>query len=84
MQDVYCPRCAEPVEIDYFHDVAAEEGSTYRQVLRAFQTSGCEAIGYGRCERSNPERAAMAEAMYDLLGDDMDGAAAMFEDSGYF
>ena len=88
--DINCPRCAEPVEIDYLHEVAEVEGQygdggTFADVLRAFQRDGCSALG-ARC---NPRvtdrdraRAAGAALLYDLLGDDIDGAAAMLEDFG--
>lgn len=84
--DVYCPKCAEPWDNDTFHEVAEEIGSTYAAVSAAFRAKGCgvafrgSAYDPGRhCgagSRANPNIAAM----YDLLGDDMDGAAAMFED----
>jgi len=81
--DINCPRCAEPVEIEYLHDVADDDGTTFTAVLHAFQADGCSAI-HARC---NPRvtdrdraRAAGAALMYELLGDDIDGAAAMLED----
>lgn len=75
--DVYCGKCSEPVDTDYFHDVADENGTTYTHVMRDFQQRGCEALGDPHGEGSaNP----YADALYDLLGDDMDGAAAMMQD----
>lgn len=85
--DINCPRCAEPVEIDYLHDIADEDGTTFLEVLHAFQADGCEAI-HSRC---NPRvsdrdraRAAGASMLYEILGDDIDGAAAMLEDFEMF
>jgi len=89
--DINCPKCAEPVELDYLHEVADidsqyGDGATFIDVLHAFQTDGCSALG----ERCNPRvtdrdraRAAGAAMLYELLGDDIDGAAAMLEDFEY-
>lgn len=75
--DLYCSTCSEPVDNDYFHDVAAETGRTYSEVASDFRNRGCEALGDSHGEGApNP----YASALYDLLGDDMDGAAAMMED----
>ncbi len=90
--DIYCPRCGEPWDNDCLHEEAEERknlhlpGGDYKTVLRQFQSEGCQALhaayGAGQCERSNSLRASVASAMYDLLGDDVDGAAAMMEDFG--
>lgn len=78
--DIYCPKCAEPVEIDYLHDVADDNGTTFTVELHRFQSDGCKAIG-ARCNPVKDRgRASAAAALYDLLGDDIDGAAAMLED----
>lgn len=79
--DIYCPKmgCGEPVEIDYFHDVAEEQGRTFREVQRDFQQRGCEALDMTHGE-SGSDIGMYADALYDLLGDDIDGAAAMLED----
>lgn len=85
--DIYCPKCGEPVEIDYLHEVADDEDMTFSEVMRAFQVKGCPAI-FARCNAPSTEvdssfglrRQDAASALYDLLGDDIDGAAAMMED----
>lgn len=75
--DHYCPKCSEPVDNDYFHDIAEETGQTYRAVAADFRVRGCAALGESHGTGSaNP----YAEALYDLLGDDMDGAASMMSD----
>lgn len=78
--DLRCPRCTEPTDNDELHElVAAGDFPNYTAALHAFQTQGCEVVyGGGQCERS--ESGAYVEALYDLLGDDADGAAAMMED----
>ena len=80
MMDVYCPRCGEPCDPDYFHDLAEERGTSYTAVSRDFQTRGCEALGEPRCERNGSYRAHAAAALYDLCGDDIDGAASVLDD----
>ena len=77
--DLLCPKCREPWENDYIHDHAAEVGSTYAKVSADFRIRGCEAFGERHGEMTADP--AIAE-LYDLLGDDMDGAASMFEDFG--
>lgn len=86
--DLYCPNCGEPWDNDCIHEEVSEraDGSTYRTVLREFQAVGCKALtvyGEQECVASGSERAAVASAMYDLLGDDADGAMAMMQDFGY-
>lgn len=84
--DIICPIDGEPWDFDSLHEEAAESGRTYTEVMRDFQQRGCVALetafGPMRCERdeSSAYRAMVAEAMYDLCGDDMDGAASMMED----
>lgn len=63
-------------------------GEPYHVVVRDFQQRGCVALAasYGtrQCQPSSTgaaDRAGIASAMYDLLGDDMDGAAAMLDDA---
>lgn len=87
--DVYCPKCGEPVDNDEFHDAAEAQSSSYKKVVAAFQRRGCEALGFPPCRAphslSQPgrvARATAASALYDILGDDMDGVAAMLEDCG--
>lgn len=90
--DIMCPRCGEPWEIDSIHEEVAErvyEGrtATYASVAREFQSRGCAAFtAYGARCTGLPDkgRAAAASAMYDLLGDDLDGAASMLEDAEHF
>lgn len=76
--DVRCPRCAEPWEFDTLHEVAEEENSTYAEVAARFRRRGCEVITGRKCQRY--ARGEFASAMYEILGDDMDGAASMFDD----
>jgi len=85
--DLYCPRrgCGEPIENDSLHD-AVEDGlyPNYRAAAAAFRSEGCTAIGYVHSKgNDNDMRTLAMDAMYDLLGDDMDGAASMMDDLEY-
>lgn len=67
----------------------AAYGAVYRDVRAAFQGEGCAALAQFRgtkepCEARDNDRAKVAGVMYDLLGDDLDGAAAMMEDAAAF
>ena len=84
--DVYCPVCTEPLDISCFHDEADEQGISFNEALRAFQSRGCESLtvyGFGPCEKVDSLRGDAMSALFDLLGDDVDGAAAMMEDFEY-
>lgn len=72
---------------------AIEYAVLFRKVQRDFQTRGCEAMESFGARHSEPSestdrtfgltRQDAASALYDLLGDDIDGAAAMLEDLGF-
>lgn len=86
MMDIYCPRCLEPTDMDYIHDVVADRRTTdpdvtYDTVAREFRRIGCPAIGT-TCNTAtmDDERSDIVSMTYDLLGDDMDGAAALLDD----
>lgn len=85
--DLYCPKrgCGEPVENDELHE-AVEGGlfDNYTAALRAFQSKGCEVLNLTHSTGNTSMHADVASVMYDLLGDDADGAAALMEDFGYF
>ena len=93
IMDILCPKCAEPWDMDTLHEVAEEEGTTYEAVSARFRTEGCKALGTSHnviSADNDPEEAdrrqlgaMVADAMYDALGDDLDGAAAMLEDFGF-
>lgn len=76
----------EYVETDY--------QKVYGKVSQEFRAKGCEALSEaydGKCSTPSTgvdrtfglTRQQAAGALYDILGDDMDGAAAMLEDMGY-
>lgn len=71
--DLYCPKCAEPFDFHEFETQAER---------KAFTTKGCEAVEWlAPCNGDGKSlRAMTSAALSDLLGDDMDGLAAMMED----
>ena len=79
--DIYCPKCAEPMDNDELH-VAVDEGKydSYAEASAAWRETGCASLGYTHNTDGDSDKAFAASALYDLLGDDMDGASAMFED----
>lgn len=75
--DVRCSKCGEPWDIDTFHDVAEETGSTFDAVRQAFYADGCAAVGSRHGDAvAHPALAVLQE----LSGDDVDGLAADLED----
>jgi hypothetical protein len=74
--DINCPRCGEPWELDFVnHEMSAAE----RQAL--LKGEGCRSECRSHPASDSP-RATAATAVLELLGDDLDGAAAMLEDFG--
>ena len=78
--DVYCPKCSEPWDLDEFHDVADEFDTSFEAVRKDFQRRGCEALGCRPCTPDNSLRSEAAVALYEIMGDDIDGCGSMFED----
>ena len=78
--DILCPICAEPVDNDELHSYAKEIESTYHAVAADYRKRGCKAIGMKHSTNSRSAEAARACVVYDILGDDMDGAMAEFAD----
>ena len=87
MSDIRCRKCGEPWEIDTLHDVVAEhneihpqDGLTFPEVYKSFARSGCKTITGKEC--GGPGNTTI-DSIYDLMGDDVDGAAAMIEDAEF-
>ncbi len=61
----------------------------FKPVMRDFQRIGCEVFGSKHGDMGDElssrglSAAETASALYELLGDDLDGAAAMLEDEGF-
>jgi hypothetical protein len=77
--DIDCPRCGEPCDQTELHQV---EGKTYTDAARMFRSQGCGILFEGiACHgAADDARLAILREMADLLGDDVDGYAAMCED----
>jgi len=76
MSDTYCTTCGEPYDIE-----CLQEPEEYDLTLSGSMIVKCGACKW-HAERGTPLRAtAMASAaLHDILGDDIDGVAAMMED----
>jgi hypothetical protein len=93
MMDLYCRTCTEPWDNDSLHDEARARkeaglsGATYREVATDFAKRGCHALEteFGRqtCEPADAAATKMLGAIYELMGDDMDGAAAVIDDARF-
>lgn len=97
--DIYCSNCAEPWDNDCIHDEVearrdnGDKDANYHKVMREFQRRGCAALATayglaeGDCQPAESDsdfmRASLAAAAYDILGDDMDGAASLLDDYFY-
>jgi len=91
-RDIICPKCCEPCEIDTLHEYVSEvvdlmpkasASVSFASVYQTFVTDGCGAAFHlwkWGCEPvTDGRRAIVAELAY-LLGDDVDGFAAMCDD----
>ena len=75
--DIYCRNCGEPWDNDSIHEEAQIYGLSYAEVAKDFRRNGCSALG-SRCSTNDADpTVALA---YELMGDDMDGAASILED----
>lgn len=103
--DIYCPKCAEPWELDTLHEEVKErypdivfpgtlQGEVYARYRKAydkafnsvrkeFASKGCATFSFaGPCEANAiPWKGELIAEIYDLLGDDIDGAACLLEDA---
>lgn len=91
--DLLCPVCREPMDTDVFHEIAETNRTTFETVARDFTTKGC---GYAFAGTDYADAACLAasggpagarsaelDLIYELSGDDVDGAASMIEDLEY-
>jgi len=80
--DIYCPKCGEPWDADEFHYVAEENETTYREELAKFSRIGCQVFDGQPCADPEDRRRALAMSVaLELMGDDVDGIAAMMGDA---
>ena len=73
--DLYCQICGEPYEhYHVMHDMEEEERKEF------LGGQGCDACHGKVPEGGRPMTAQASSVLMDLLGDDLDGVAAMMED----
>jgi hypothetical protein len=79
--DIYCPKCGEPWDLAEFEYEAEDRGVSAAELRRRFREGeGCRVFD---CECGPPldeDKSAVIGLVYDMLGDDVDGAAATLED----
>lgn len=89
--DIRCPCCAEPWDMDCLHEEAEYRGAridgyeeVYKAVKADFFKRGCKALTvYGPAEFCYGAPKDDIAIIYDLMSDDLDGAAAFLEDMSY-
>lgn len=75
------------IDYDSTNYTPAEYATLYSNARKAFSRLGCAFMEYGNaattknCEPAERGARTIVSEVYDLLGDDMDGAAAMLEDA---
>ena len=77
--DIYCPKCGEPWDHDELHAIA---GLPYEQASKEFRRVGCEVFDTNHNDPPDTDKAETAATVYDVLGDDLDGASSEFFDLG--
>lgn len=76
MADVHCTKCGEPWDMDCLH-----EPEEYGLTLRGRMIVACSACAW-HASQGFPmlDAAALTGALHDVMGDDVDGVAAMLQD----
>ncbi len=77
--DIYCPVCGEPWDLYGLHDVP---GVPFEAARRRFAAEGCQVFGTKHNSPIDSDRATKSAVLHQLLGDDIDGIAALMEDLG--
>ncbi len=80
--DIKCKNCGEPWDMDSLHDLVAEGAAVdFEDARKAFYREGCGAFGQG-CTSVRYGGGSAIEVLQELMGDDIDGLAALTEDFG--
>ena len=81
--DIYCPVCSEPLDVLELHTFTGSTAANFEDARRIFVSDGCGTL-YGKpCVENRTLRSEVTLALADVLGDDVDGIAAMLEDAEY-
>jgi ssDNA-binding Zn-finger/Zn-ribbon topoisomerase 1 len=76
--DVYCQKCGEPWDVFSLHDIDREFADGRRRFLNG---EGCPACRWGEnASEEPPARSVAMRTAREVLGDDVDGMAAVIED----
>lgn len=85
--DIRCKYCGEPWDVYSLHEMGDYRGSgefTYEQARKRFYRLGCGAFDPGsvKCDGGSYGNHEAVGLLQELLGDDVDGLAALTEDFG--
>ena len=92
MADIKCPVCCEPWDIDELHEYVRDVAEvmpkvsasvSFSSVYDAFKLHGCGVafdLWKVSCEPDRSGRGVVLAGLADLLGDDVDGFAALCDD----
>lgn len=85
--DLLCPRCSEPWDLEELHHVyRGDDHIPFDDARQMFYKIGCAAMDGDTVPSCNERVTLTTEAtsvIYELLGDDVDGAAALLDDFEY-
>lgn len=80
--DILCTKCGEPWDNDELHElVKSGDFPNYKAAAAAFRKYGCAVF---LTKHSEHKASPVVGLIYELLGDDMDGAASELEDAAFF
>ena len=76
--DVYCQKCGEPWDVFSLHDIEEETPGGRDRFLNG---EGCPACDWGKKVPDDvPKRSEAMKTAREVLGDDIDGIAAVMAD----
>ena len=79
--DIRCTTCGEPWDTDTIHEIAHEEEVSYSEALDLFRKHGCTVLGARHNTTPDADAAHLSTLAFELMGDDIDGVAAMLDDA---
>lgn len=81
--DIYCPVCSEPMDVLELHTFTGDTAADFDDARRIFFSDGCGTLYNSPCAKNRTLRSEATLALVDVMGDDVDGIAAMLEDLEY-
>jgi hypothetical protein len=82
--DINCPKCGEAWDMDELHDIAEENDTDFNFERKQFFEYGCGRVFNNKdCKLSLNPKALASQALYDILGDDIDGIASSMDDMNW-